>query len=278
MLSIAVALAGCSALKLGYSTLPDVAYWWFDGYLDLDDAQGQRLREDLQRLHAWHRGTELPRVVSLLQRMEALAMQDMSPAQACSFENDIRERYAALRDRAEPAIVTNAITLTAAQLKHLERKYARNNREFEKDWIRSTPSEQLEKRMKLFIDRFELIYGSVSDAQRAAIRQQFEASPFPAAQVLAERRRRQQETLAVLQRLTGQTVSLGEARTTVRGLIERFEQSPDPAYRAYQSSVVQDACRLIATVHNAATAAQREHAARRLRGWQRDLAELSTAP
>lgn len=277
LLSLSLALAGCSAVRLGYSALPEVAYWWLDGYVGLEGAQGQRLREDLQRLHAWHRTSELPHVVALLQRMERLAPQDLTPAQVCAFEPEIRERYLALRERAEPAIVTNALALTPEQLKHLERKYARNNREFEQDWIRPSPAEQMDRRVKLVAERAERLYGTVSDTQRAAIRRQLEAAPFPAAEVLAERRRRQQETLALLQRLTMQPVPLGEARLAMRGLMERFTASPDPAWRAYQQAVVQDACRLIATVHNAATPQQREHAVQRLRGWQRDLQELSSA-
>lgn len=277
LLSLSMALAGCSAVKLGYAALPEVAYWWLDGYLDFEDAQAQRLREDLQRLHAWHRTAELPRVVALLQRMEQLAPNDLTPAQACAFEPEIRERYVALRDRAEPAVVTNALTLTPDQLKHLERKYARNNREFEKEWMRPPPEEQLDKRIKRVAERMDTLYGSVSDAQRAAIRKQLEATPFPAAEVLAERKRRQQETLALLQRLTTQPIPLGEARLAVRGLMQRFTESPDPAWRAYQAAVVQGACGLVAAVHNAATPAQREHAVQRLRGWQRDLQELSAA-
>jgi Family of unknown function (DUF6279) len=278
LLSLLVALAGCSAVRLGYSTLPEVAYWWLDGYLDLEDAQAQRVREDLQRVHTWHRSTELPKVVGLLQRMERMASQDATPAQVCAFEADIRERYVALRDRAEPAIVTNALALTPEQLKHLERKYARNNRDFEKEWLRLSPADQLDKRIKLVVERIETVYGEVTDVQRAAIRQHFEASPFPAAQVLAERKRRQQDTLTVLQRLTTQQVSLSEARTAIRGLMERFGESPDPAYRAYQAGIPQEICRLASTVHNAANPSQREHAVKRLRGWQRDLGELSSAP
>jgi len=278
LLSLSLAIAGCSAVKLGYSALPEVAYWWLDGYVGLEGAQAQRVREDLQRLHAWHRANELPRAVAMLQRMEGLAAHDhITPAQACAFEPEIRARLLVLRDQAEPAIVTNALTLTPEQLKHLERKYARNNRDFEKDWIRPSPAEQVDRRVKLVAERMEKLYGTVSEAQRAVIRKQLQATPFPAGEVLAHRKRQQQETLALLQRLTTPSVPLAEARTAVRGLMERFTDSPDPAWRAYQQAVVQDTCRLVAAVHNTATPPQREHAVQRLRGWQRDLQELSSA-
>ena len=82
----------------------------------------------------------------------------------------------------------------------------------------------------------------------------------------------------MLQQFTTQRVSLGDARTAMRRLTQGFTESPDPAYRAYQAEAVQDFCRLLSAVHNAAGPLQRENAVRRLRGWQRDLGELAATP
>lgn len=278
LLSLVVALAGCSTVKLGYSTLPEVAYWWLDGYIDLEGEQAQRVREDLQRVHAWHRSTELPRLAALLQRIEQLAPQDTTAQQVCAFEPELRERYAALREHAEPAIAAHAVALTPEQLQHLEGKYARNNREFEKAWLRLSPAEQLDKRHQQVVERAERVYGSLDDAQRAAVRGQLARSSFDPQRILAERRRRQQDTLAVLRQVAGGAIGQDEARRRVRGLLDRYTASPDPDFRAWQAASVQETCRLIAQLHNRTTAAQREHAVRRLRGWQRDFAQLSSAP
>ena len=89
-LALALALSACSAVKLGYNTLGEVAYWWLDGYVDLTESQAPRVREDLGRLHLWHRGTELPRVADLLQNMEKLVPADIVPAQACVFVTELR--------------------------------------------------------------------------------------------------------------------------------------------------------------------------------------------
>ena len=68
LLSVAVALAGCSAIKLGYNSLPQVSSWWLDGYIDFSDEQEPRVRDDLARLHQWHRRQELPKIGALLQK------------------------------------------------------------------------------------------------------------------------------------------------------------------------------------------------------------------
>ncbi len=274
-MSLVVALAGCSAIKLGYNNLAELSYWWLDGYLDFDDSQSPRVREDLARLHAWHRASELPRLAPLLARLEHAAAQDITPEQACALEPELRERLAALREQAEPAIAAHAVLLGPAQLQHLERKYAQNNREYTREWLRPSPQERLDKRVKLVAERAEMVYGPLAEPQRAALRERLQQSAWNPELVLAERRRRQQDTLAVLRQVTGASVSLQEARQAMHDLIDRQLESPDPNWRAYLATMRQEACRHIAALHNGTTAAQREHAARRLRAWQRDLAELA---
>src|SRR5207245_8249679 len=63
LLTLVTGLAACSAIKLGYNTLGEVAYWWLDSYIDFTDAQAPLVRQDLARLHAWHRHEELPRFI-----------------------------------------------------------------------------------------------------------------------------------------------------------------------------------------------------------------------
>jgi len=50
---------------------------------------------------------------------------------------------------------------------------------------------------------------------------------------------------------------------------------PDAAARRYREQVTQDNCALIAAVHNVTTPTQRQSAVRRLRAYQRDLADLT---
>ncbi len=136
VLGLAVALASCSAIKLGYNTLDDIAYWWLDSYVDFSDEQAPLAREDLARLHAWHRQQELPRFGALLQNVEAMVPGDITSAQACAVVAQVRERLDAVAERAEPAVVTMALALRPEQLLHLERKYAESNAKFRKEWIR----------------------------------------------------------------------------------------------------------------------------------------------
>jgi len=70
---LALALPGCSAVKLGYNNAPEITYWWLDSYLDFGDSQPAKVRGDLIAMQAWHRQTELPAWVSTLETMQGLA-------------------------------------------------------------------------------------------------------------------------------------------------------------------------------------------------------------
>lgn len=275
LLALAAALAGCTALKLGYNTLDDVAYWWLHRYIDFTPDQTARVREDLARLQAWHRTQELPQLAVMLQGVEQVAMGDITASQACTVVTQVRQRIHAVVERAEPAIVTLAMELTPEQLAHLENKYHKNNADYRREWVRLSPAEQRDKRFKQFLERSETFYGRLGEPQRSALRRQLEHSVFDARRILAERQRRQQDVLQTLRKVAGQPVSLADARSLVSGYLDRAQESPDPAYRAYQQALIDEGCRTLATLHASTTTTQREAALRRLRAYLSDVRELS---
>jgi hypothetical protein len=274
-LAIAAVLAGCSAVKLGYNNFAEVAYWWLDSYIEFSDEQAPRVRQDLARLHSWHRTQELPRLAEMLHRMEELAPADITDAQACAFVPRIRERLQATANQAQPALITLAMTLSTDQLRHLERKYERNNAEYRKKWIEPPPAEVADKRLHQFLERSESIYGSLDEPQRIVLRRQLEHSVFDGRKVLAERMRRQQDALRTLRRLSAEPLSFADAGALMRGYFARVDEPPDPAHRRYQRALMDEGCRAFASLHNSTTPAQRDAAVGRLLAYQRDLRELA---
>lgn len=275
LLALAAVLSACSAIKLGYNNLDDLAYWWLDSYVEFSDEQALRVRDDLARLHLWHRAQELPRFAELLHGVEELAPGDVTSAHACAVFKQVVERLNAAAEQASPAMITFAMSLTPEQLQHLQRKYARNNDEYRKEWVRPTAAEVAEKRFKLFLQRSESIYGTLDEPQRAVLRRQVEQSIFDGQRLLAERMRRQRDALQVLRKLATEPVSFSEAGSMLRGYFARVQEPPDPAERRYQQALVDEGCRNLAGLHNSTTPAQRQVAVRRLRAYQRDLGELA---
>lgn len=275
LLVVAVGLSACSAVKLGFGSAPQVVYWWLDGYLDFTDAQAPQVRDELDRLHRWHRSTELPKLAALLQQAAQMAPGDVSAAQACTVVADIRSRIGAVALQAEPALARLAPGLSAAQLQHLADRYARNDADFRKEWLDTSPTERVERRYKQWLERGESIYGALDDAQKAVLRQQVLQSGFSAELLAAERQRRQRDALATLRQASAQPQ---QATALLRGYLQRTQDSPDPAWRSHRDQMLQEGCRTFAALHASTTPAQREAAARRLRAYQRDLLELAGTP
>ncbi len=274
-LALGAAVTGCSAIKLAYNNLPEVAYWWLDGYVDFSGAQTPKAKDDLTALLAWHREAELPKIIAVLQKAEALAPNDITPAQACELVSDIRTRLLAAAERAEPPGAALAVTLSEAQLQTLERKYAKNDAEYVKDWVDRTPTQQQEKRYDKFLEQNEDFYGRLDNDQRDLLKQLTAQSMFDAKRVDAERRKRQQEALALLRKFNVEHTSAADAQPLIHGYVQRIADPRPGAWRDYQQGMLEEGCRYVATLHNATRPEQRQKAVQRLRAYEIDLRDLA---
>lgn len=273
-LTLGAALVGCSAIKLAYNNLPEVAYWWLDGYVDFSDAQAPKVRADLATLQAWHREAELPKVIGVLQKAQALAPNDVAPAQACELAADIRIRLLALAERAELPGAALAVTFNQAQLQTLERKYAKSNATYAKEWLNLTPTQQHDKRYDKSLEQNEDFYGRLDAGQRELLRRLTAQSRFDARRVDTERRRRQQEALVLLRRFNIERTSAQDAQPVIHGYVQRIAEPPPGAWRDYQQAMLEEGCRNVAILHNATRPEQRQNAVQRLRAYENDLRDL----
>ncbi len=270
-----VLTGACSAIKIGYNNVPDLAYWWLDGYADFNETQTTRVRDDLLRLHQWHRATELPKIAELLQKTRNLVPNEVSPEQMCSLFADLRNRLEAVQSQAEPGIVAVAMSLTPAQLSHMDAKFGKTNSAWRSDWLEGTPEEKQAKRMKSAVERAEQVYGTLEEAQLAIVKASIARSGFDPQLSYTERLRRQQDLLQTLRQITTSRESSTLATTALRGYLDRSLNSPSPAYRAYSGKALLDTCRTTALLHNSTSVAQRERAVQRLAAYERDFRELA---
>jgi hypothetical protein len=267
-------LSACSAVKIGYSQAPSLAYWYLDGYADFTDAQSLQVKADLTRLQAWHRQTQLPAYAELLQKLQPLAMENITPAQACSVWLDVRRKLLSVSSQAEPAVAALALSLHPEQLQHMRRKFSRGNADYRKDYIDATPDAVRNRRYEQAVSRADMLYGSLDDQQLKRIGQLVDQSGFNGALVYGERLRRQQDALQTLRAL--KPTNLAAARTDVRALLDRMLDSPDTAYRQYVEKITQENCRAVAELHNSTTAAQRRKALAVLKGYEQDFRALAS--
>ena len=275
LLALASLLQACSAVRLAYNQAPDLAYWYLDSYADFNGAQSLQVKEELVKLHTWHRQTQLPAYMDTLQKVQKLISGDVTGPAACAVVDDIRRKLVAVSDQAEPAVGALAYTLRAEQLTQMERKFDKNNTAYRDDYVNATPKDSHTKRYKQAINRVEMLYGRLDEKQLSLITRQVEQSRFSAALSYTERLRRQQDMLQNLRAVMAHPNPGEPTRRVVRALLERSINSPSVAYRAYLEALTQDGCKNFAELHNSTSPDQRRKAVQTLNHYEQDLKALS---
>jgi hypothetical protein len=270
-------VSGCSALRIGYSQAPDLVYWWLDGYIDFNSAQTPRVRAALTQWFTWHRRTQLPDYAALLARTQVEVLADTSSARVCEWQVDLVKRANTAFDHAVPAAADILLTITPQQIAHLERRYAKNNEEFRDDYLQPDLRKRAELTLKRTVERAEMLYGRLDDAQRARMAQALTRSPFDPEAWFAERRQRQQEALQLLRAIVAGGATREQVQAGLRTYADHLQRSPQDAYRRYSERLMEFNCGFAATLHNGTSAAQRRAAAKTLAGWEGDLRALVAA-
>jgi hypothetical protein len=277
VLSVALSvawMAGCSSVPLAYNNGPQLAWWWVDGYFDFSREQTPAVKQGLDKLFDWHRSTQIAIYLPLLGAAQAQITEATTAAQACRWQDQVRDLLEPTLDRALNGAADVLPSLGEAQFKHLEQRYVKVLAEMRDDYLQPDPAERNQQSVKRALERAERLYGRLDEAQRRVVKAGVVASPFNPDLWWQERQRRQRDTLQTLRRLAADKADRDQRLAALRTLVARVERSPDATYRAYQVKLADYNCGLAAQIHNATTPAQRKQARENLKEWETDLRQL----
>jgi hypothetical protein len=276
--SMSVILTGCSAVRLGYNNLPDIASWWLDSYIDFSDTQGPQAKAALQKLQTWHRKEELPAIAELLVQAQTLASQNITSEQACKIWEGAQVRIESFIQESSRLAAPVVSQLSAKQLKHLEKEWASRNEDWKKQWLQGTPDSRIKKRLDLAAERFNSFYGDLNLEQRQVLKQQFLQSTWTPEASYQLRLKRQQEQLIALQAMSSEitkpAMPLAQVEKALQSLILQSVRPKDTADLSKQLQLEQQACQNLAQLHNTMSPAQRFKAQRKLKDYETDVREL----
>jgi hypothetical protein len=275
---MSVILTGCSAVRLGYNNLPDIASWWLDSYIDFSDTQGPQAKAALQKLQTWHRKEELPAIAELLVQAQTLAPQNITPEQACKIWEGAQVRVESFIQESSRLAAPVVSQLSAKQLKHLEKEWASRNEDWKKQWVQGTPDSRIKKRVDLAAERFNSFYGDLNLEQRQVLKQQFLQSTWSPEASYQRRLKRQQEQLIALQAMSSEitkpAMPLAQVEKSLQSLILQSVRPKDTGDLSKQLQLEQQACQNLAQLHNTMSPAQRLKAQRKLKDYETDVREL----
>jgi Family of unknown function (DUF6279) len=278
LLAAAVALSGCSAVRLGYANGAQLAWWWIDGYFDFSSEQSPAVKERIGRWFDWHRSTQLQPIAPLLAQAQQLVVADTTAERVCAWGEQTRQVLEPAMQRAIAEFADIVPTLGERQFLALQRKYGKAIEEMKDEYLQPDPAERRKETEKRALERFERLYGKLGEAQLRVVRAGLAASPFNPELWMAERQRRQADALQTLKRLAADKPDRDARIKALQGLVQRSETSPSPEYRAYQVKLGDYNCQFAAQLHNATTPAQRLRARETIEGWAEDLRALMATP
>jgi hypothetical protein len=280
LLAAALLATSCSLTKLAYSNAP-FAYsnampmlaWIAGDYVELSGEQKDSLRKRLKKAFAWHRAQELPEYRRFLESVAEKCAGPVSVDDVRAAYADLRSYYHRTVERVIPDIADLLLKLDADQVWQLERKFADDNAKLVRESSKDSADERRELRATRFIGNVEEFTGRLSSSQRDLVRARFAGGDDLVAERLADRRYRQGETLAMLRA----KVSREQMIAGLKRLLIDTEQWRSPAFQMRLRERDQRMFELVAALFATLTPQQRASLQERLRGFIRDIAELTSA-
>ncbi|HZM33372.1 MAG TPA: DUF6279 family lipoprotein [Burkholderiales bacterium] len=218
-------LGACSMVRLAYDNADSYLRWRLASYLDVHGEASDELDAAIERFLGWHRARALPQYARLAEDAASRVARGVSP-------EDLLWGYDSLVAQARESLRAGAAELApllkrldAAQIAHIEARFAEDNRRFERDFLRGSEAERRERRARRIVERLEVWVGTLSQAQKERVRMYSASTPLLAEMRGRENRRLQAALLEQLRVPAALEQRLPE-------LAAHWDRQRDPAYAA----------------------------------------------
>lgn len=279
LIALMALAAGCSTIRFTYNHGDDLLYWWLNTYLDLDSDQSSWIKKDIDNLFVWHRKTQLHDYAQLLANGQRQLAAGITAADLKADYKDVLARSELLAYKALPEIADLARSVKPDQIAQLEKKFAKNNEDYRRKFMRGDQDDQQKARFKKSMEQFDLWFGRFSNEQEAVLRKASDARILDNNIWLDERVRRQKRIVGLLRKVQQEKLSkdatVSELHKLVKELFDRFEA---PERKAFFDTYTDQTIQMILTAVRIATPEQKAHAQKRMQGWIEDFGKLANDP
>jgi hypothetical protein len=276
LIALTVMVAGCSSIRFTYNHGDTLMYWWLNNYLDLDSDQSGWVKKDIDNLFQWHRKTQLKDYTQLLANGQRQLAGNLTQADLMSDYRDIKARTELLAYKALPELADLARSVRPEQIAQMEKKFAKNNEDYRKKFMRGDLEDRQKARFKKSMEQFDLWFGRFSSEQEAVLRKASDARVLDNDIWMDERIRRQKHIVAVLRKVQQEKLSKDATVSALHGLVkEMFDRFDAPERKAFFDTYTDQTAQMILTAVKIATPAQKAHAQKRMQGWIEDFNVLA---
>jgi hypothetical protein len=267
LLVAASLLGGCSAIRFAYDNADTYVRWRAMSYLDLHGEAVDDLDDRIQRLLAWHRASALPQYASLAEEAAQRLRRGLGRADLVwafdAVQGQAREGLRAAAEQFAPVLDR----LTPEQQQHFEARIADENRKFARDFIRGSAEERRARRAQRVEERLEDWVGRLSKAQVERIRQYSARAPLVDELRDRDRKRIQQQVLAMMR--------ARRAAEQLPALAMDWQAGREPAFTAANEVLRGEFHAMIVDIDRTLTPAQRARAVAQFEGYAQDMRLLA---
>ncbi|MSQ52558.1 MAG: hypothetical protein EXR28_11780 [Betaproteobacteria bacterium] len=270
-LALVFSLAACSTLRFSYNNADGLLRYMAWDYFDVDSDQAESLQQRFARLRDWHRSSELPAYLALLQTAGEKASKGLTGADVDWAIAAIRSHYRLLLARAAQDAAPVLVSLKPAQIGALEKKLAKEDSRYVEEWLAGEEKTRQRKRIDRMVERFEEWTGDLNAAQRSRIEKFVNAHSREYEMRLEERRRWQREAVALLRRHK----SAPELALPLGRLYSHPESGRSEEYMGAMRRWDADFSALVADLHATLGAEQRARVLKRMERYAEDFRALA---
>jgi|GEM_PF-5595766 len=274
--AFAVSLSACSVLKVGYSLAPTLINWQLSGYVTLDEQQHAILDQHVNRLHEWHRNSQLPLYADFLDRLNNRlhAGGPFTTDELMRFRRELSPAWRALVDQTALVLADVTLTLSDAQFTQIEDRIASDHRALRKRHAHLSAPERLENRTDVWQECMKYFFGELSELQQARISHGVAAMIDPGPW-WEHRETRLHKTLAMMRESAAKRPPRDQVIQTVRRRMLSYGTSRDQAVQRRIDQALSESLELISQFLNTATPTQLTHARKLFARHAQDLRELA---
>ena len=270
VLTLSLALGGCSRVGLAYRNLDVIIPWTLSDYLSISGDQKDWFDDRLKEHLSWHCSTQLPDYLDWLDRLQT--MVETNQVTDAALQERTREAKQAIAQTAQ-AITPSAIQLLKGlddkQVAEMNEAFAKDQRKRQQAYVKPSLAEQIKDRSERMEKRLNDWLGPLSPTQQQRVAAWSAALGDQNKQWIANRAHWQNQfSAAVAQRQSA------EFPQRIETLLVNRESLWTPAYRQAFANTEAQARALFVDLMAESTPEQRQRLLTKIEGVRKDFNDL----
>ena len=267
--------SGCSMIRVGYGHFDSVAAWMVHDYFDLNADQRDLFAQRFERLHSWHRQTQLPEYAQFLGDIQTRAKRGLRDSDMLWLVDGSKQRYARIAARGAADAADLLTTLTPEQVETLRQQVDKANRKFMREHrVNDSEAERRKVVQQRTLSQLRDWVGPLSDAQETRVIAMLQTMPLVDKLRHEDRLRRQRAFFTLLELRSGDRAVFAQR---LRDWLEHWEAGRGVEQARLFDESWKKRAGLYAAVDHTLTPAQRNHLVSKLQDYIDDFRELSKA-